>query len=123
MFLQMNELETLDYSGMAVAFGQENSIAVGTSNTSQCFTPVFTEYVHAVITAGKQKNNSKIPVQLNCFTLCLQQTRHQYRSPIDVLPRNLPTPKPLSTVPSLGIKYGQEKGQNHPLFLSSSSTM
>ena len=50
---QMEELEELDYTGLAVAFSHENTIAVGTSKTLKCFYPEFVEYVHAVIIAGK----------------------------------------------------------------------
>jgi hypothetical protein len=48
----MNELETLEYSGLAMAFSQENTIAIGTSKTLKCFYPEFVEYVHAVIIAA-----------------------------------------------------------------------
>ena len=48
----MNELEDLNYSGVTLAFSQENTIAVGTSDTLKCFYPEFVEYVHAVIIAG-----------------------------------------------------------------------
>ena len=48
----MNELETLNYSGVALAFPLENTITTGTSDTLKCFTPEFVEYVHAVIIAG-----------------------------------------------------------------------
>ena len=48
----MNELDTLDYMGIAVAFSQENTITIGTSTTLKCFTPAFVEYVHAVVIAG-----------------------------------------------------------------------
>ena len=51
-FIQMNELDTLDYSGIAVAFSQENALA-GTSKILKCFNPGFIKYVHAVIIAGK----------------------------------------------------------------------
>ena len=52
-FMQMNELETLCYSGLAVAFSQETTLAIGTSKTLKCFYPEFVEYIHAVIIAGK----------------------------------------------------------------------
>ena len=52
-FMQMNELETLGYSGLAVAFSQETTLAIGTSKMLKCFYPEFVEYVHAVIIAGK----------------------------------------------------------------------
>ena len=52
LFSQMSELETLEYSGITVAFSQENTITLGTSDTLQCFTPEFVEYIHAVIIAG-----------------------------------------------------------------------
>lgn len=47
----MNELETLDYMGITVAFSQESGI--GTSKKLNCFTPAFVE-VHAVVIAGAQ---------------------------------------------------------------------
>ena len=48
----MEELEELEYIGLAVAFSHENTIAVGTSKTLRCFYPEFVEYVHAVVIAG-----------------------------------------------------------------------
>ena len=50
---QMEELEELQYTGLAVAFSHENTIAVGTSKTLKCFYPEFGEYVHAIIIAVK----------------------------------------------------------------------
>ena len=48
----MNELETLGYVGLSVAFCQEKTLAIGTSKTQKCFTPQFIEYLHAVLIAG-----------------------------------------------------------------------
>ena len=53
MYIHLNELDTLDYSGIAVAFSEENTLAIGTSKTLKCFNPEFIEYIHAVIIAGK----------------------------------------------------------------------
>ena len=50
--MQMNELEELNYSGVALAFSEGNTFTTGTSDTLKCFTPEFVEYVHAVIIAG-----------------------------------------------------------------------
>ena len=50
---QYDELENLGFKGFAAGFYQECSQIVGTSSTLQCFSPAVIEWLHALVTVGK----------------------------------------------------------------------
>ena len=76
----MEELEELEYTGLAMAFSHENA---GTSKTLKCFCPEFVEYVHAVILGGKVVNKSIIPMVTAYFFIHHKFPRFFYESPGD----------------------------------------